>query len=209
MSDQIPMPATVLEHLRTEMIGQEIDGLIIRSLLGFGNTAVTYEVEDTNGIPAGALKLVTCESYGNRAPFREIGRFAQVEDERFLVLPKRTGDWSLELGGKKYEFIWFLSRCVKGQTLRDFLESNIRFSAKTEIHRYVEHLTAALDELQRVGFSHGDLHDRNIMREVVGARGRLPETRYVIIDFSEAHPVEATEEGLKRIPLKQRKNQKI
>ncbi len=104
----------------------------------------------------------------------------------------------MELGGKKYEFIWFLSRCVKGQTLRDFLESNLGFSAKTEIHRYVEHLTAALDELQRVGFSHGDLHDRNIMREVVGAKGRLPETRYVIIDFSEAHPVEATEEGLSK-----------
>ena len=57
-------------------------------------------------------------------------------------------------------------------------------------------MTVALEELQYLGFSHGDLHDRNIMREVIGENSVLPEIRYVLIDFSEAHPIEATQEGL-------------
>lgn len=195
MADQIHIPASVCNHLVTNMIGQEINGLRIKKVFGSGNTAVTYEVEDKNGIPW-ALKLVYRESYGERAPFREIGRFAQARDERFLAFPKDIGEWSIELRGKKYEFIWLKSRCVRGQSLQNFLESNTEFLVETEVLRYIEDLTAALEELQRLGFCHGDLHDRNIMREVIGENGTLPEVRYVVIDFSEAHPLEETHEGL-------------
>jgi len=72
----------------------------------------------------------------------------------------------------------------------------MQFSAKTEILRYMENIEVALEELMRLGFSHGDLHDRNIMREVIGEGGSLPEIKYVIIDFSEAHPIEQTQQGL-------------
>ncbi len=197
MTNQIPMPPSACRHLKNNMIGQEINGLRIKEVLGSGTTAVTYKVEDKYGIPW-ALKLVTCESYGDRAPFREIARFSQAEDERYLVFPKEVGDWSLPLRGKTYEFIWFKSRAVKGQTLKDFLASNTQFPAKAEILKYMENLTVALEELQHLGFSHGDLHDRNIMREVIGEGGLLPEICYVIIDFSEAHPIEATQEGLSK-----------
>jgi serine/threonine protein kinase len=197
MTDQIPMPTSVRRHLEFNMIDQEVNGFTIKKVLGTGNTAVTYEVEDQYSFPW-ALKLVTHESYGDRAPFREIGRFARAKDERFLVFPKEVGDWSLKLRRKTYDFIWFKSRCVEGQTLKAFLGSNTQFSAGTEILRYIENLTAALEELQRLEFSHGDLHDRNIMREEIGKDGPLPEIRYVIIDFSEAHPIDDPQEGLSK-----------
>lgn len=195
MVDQLKMPDSTRNHLKNNMIGQDICGLIIKKVLGSGNTAVTYEVEDTHGIPW-ALKVVWLESYGDRAPFREIGRFAQAKDERFLAFPKDIGEWTLEFRNKKYKFIWLKSRYVRGLSLRNFLQSNIRFSVKEEITRYMEDITVALEELQRLGFSHGDLHDRNIMREVVGEEGALPDIQYVVIDFSNAHPIEDTREGI-------------
>lgn len=197
MPDQISMLPSVRSHLKFYMIGQEVEGFRIKKVLGDGNTAVTYEVEDKYGIPW-ALKLVTRESYGDRAPFREIARFARAQDERFLVFPKEVGDWYLKLRRKTYDFIWFKSRRVMGQTLKGFLESNTQFSTRTEILRYIENLTVALEELQRLRFSHGDLHDRNIMREEIGKDGALPEIRYVIIDFSEANPIEDPQEGLSK-----------
>lgn len=197
MIKQVDMPSIVRKHLEEEMIGATICGFKIMQVLGAGNTAVTYEVKDEHGFPW-ALKLVTRESYGERAPFREIGRFSEVNDERFLVFPKGIGDWTLDLKGKKYDFIWFKSRCVRGKTLKKFFETEQAFSTKTEILRFIENLTAALEELHRLQFSHGDLHDRNIMREIIGEDGPLPEIRYVIIDFSESHPIEATHEGLSK-----------
>jgi len=195
MSDQITMPNSIRQYLETSMIGQKINSLKIRKILGYGKTAVTFEVEDQFHIPW-ALKLVTRESYGDRAPFREIARFSHAEDERYLVFPKEVGDLSLDIRGETYEFIWFKSRCVRGKNLNDFLKLNLRFSAKSEILRYIENLTIALEELRRLGFAHGDLHDRNIMREVIGKTGSSPEIRYVITDFSEAHPIEEAQEGL-------------
>ena len=195
MADQIVMPDNLRAYLRKEMIGQFIEGMKIRNVLGVGNTAVTFEVDDKDGF-AWALKIVTRESYGDRAPFREISRFSTALDERFLVFPKQVGDWSLNYKGREYDFIWFKSRCVKGQTLKKFLDSSVRFHAKSEIMRFVENITVALEELHRLGFRHGDMHDRNIMRESVGEGGRLPEIRYVIIDFSEAYPTDAVGEGL-------------
>lgn len=197
MPDQIEMPARVRKYLMDNFSEIEIDEFKIIKVLGSGNTAVTYEVEDQNGLPW-ALKVVKRESYGDRAPFREIGRFARAKDKRFLVFPEDVGDHSLKLGSKTYDFIWFKSRCVEGQTLKSYFESKTQFSAKTEILRYIENITAALDELQRLKFCHGDLHDRNIMREVIGEEGLLPEIRYVIIDFSEAHPIDDPREGLSK-----------
>ena len=197
MDEQIPMPLPVRQYLESKMIGKNISEWTIKDVLGSGNTAITYEVEDKYGIKS-ALKLVTRESYGERAPFREIGRFSRVEDERFLVFPKEVGDWSLEYRHKKTDFIWFRSRCVKGVTLKKFLESNTQFITSIEISRYIEDITVALEELQRLEFMHGDLHDRNIMREEIGTSGPLPEIRYVIIDFSEAHSIDATQEGLSK-----------
>ena len=197
MADQKQMPLHLLRYLTTKMPPNAITGFTIKRILGDGNTAVTYEVYDQNGIPW-ALKLVYRESYGDRAPFREIGRFAEATDERFFAFPKETGDWPLKLRSRNYEFIWFKSRCVRGQSLREFLASNTNFDAKVEVLRYIENMTVALEELQVLGFSHGDLHDRNIMREVVGENSVLPEIRYVLIDFSEAHSVEDTQEGLSK-----------
>jgi len=195
MAKQIEMPPELKSHLENKMIGTEINGMRIKQLRGSGNTAATYEVEDEFGIPW-ALKLVTRDSYGDKAPLREIVRFANTVDNRFLVFPIAIGDWPLKLKNTTYKFIWFKSRCVKGETLEDFIESGVQFSAKHEIERYMTNLTAALEELRRLGYSHGDLHNRNIMREVIGEDGPLPEIRYVIIDFSEAHPIDATQEGL-------------
>jgi hypothetical protein len=195
MADQIKMPKALRQHLLKEMIGKEIEGFTITDVLGCGNTAVTYKVLDKNEIPW-ALKLVTRESYGNRAPFREVARFSETDDERFLVFPKEIGDSSLKLKGKSYDFVWFKSRPVKGISLEKFLVSETQFNSSTEILRFVENLAVALDELERIGFRHGDLHDRNIMQETIGKKGKKPEIRYVIIDFSEAHPVENPQEGL-------------
>jgi hypothetical protein len=71
-----------------------------------------------------------------------------------------------------------------------------QFTARTEVRLFVENLTVALSELKQLGFAHGDLHSRNIMREVIGEGGPVPGVQYVVIDFSEAHPVENTQEGL-------------
>ena len=197
MADQKQMPVPLHKYLTTQISPDAIPGFTIQNILGDGTTAVTYEVHDKSGIPW-ALKLVYKESYGDRAPFREVGRFAKARDERFLAFPKETGDWFLKLRNRKYEFIWFKSRCVRGQSLKKFLASNTNFDANIEVLRYIENMTVALEELQFLGFSHGDLHDRNIMREVVGENSALPEIQYVLIDFSEAYPVEETQEGLSK-----------
>lgn len=196
MTAQIGMPERLRNHL-ARMVGQEIDGFRVKEIIGSGNTAVTYGAVDRDYMPW-ALKVVTRDSYGARAPFREIARFAQTKDERFLVFPKRVGDWRLRLDTTLYEFVWFASRRVDGHTLQHFLRSDTQFSAKTEILRYMENLAVALEELERLGFHHGDLHDRNIMREVVGEGGTSPEVRYVVIDFSEAHPIAAPQEGISK-----------
>jgi len=195
MNGQIQMPTSILNYLKTSMFGENISGFTIKNVLGNGNTAVTYEVNDKDGFPW-ALKIVYKKSYGDRAPFREIGRFAKARDQRFLAFPKETGDWSLKLRNRSYEFIWFKSRCVRGKSLEEFLSANTNFNANIEVLRYIEHMTVALEELQYLGFSHGDLHDRNIMREVIGENSVLPEIQYVLIDFSETHPIEATQEGI-------------
>ena len=197
MPEQKQMPKRLLQHLKSRMAPEDIPGFTIQRILGDGNTAVTYEVVDRNGLPW-ALKLVFKDSYGNRAPFREIGRFAKARDERFSAFPKETGDWDLQLGNRNYEFVWFKSRCVRGQSLEAFLASNTDFDATVEVTRYVQNVTVALEELHFLGFSHGDLHGRNIMREVVGEQGIFPEIRYVLIDFSEAHAVEEAQEGLSK-----------
>lgn len=197
MPEQIDMPLHVRSHLETKMVRQKICGFRVKELLGVGNTAVTYEVEDGTGA-LWALKLVTRESYGDHAPLREVARFAQVRDDRFLVFPKKIGDWSIKLKGRKFEFIWFLSRCVRGQTLKKYLESGVQFNARTEVQKCVLHVAVALEELARMGFAHGDMHGRNVMREVIGEDGALPEVRYVIIDFSEAHAVSEAQGGLQK-----------
>jgi hypothetical protein len=195
MADQIDMPTHVRRHLETAMEGETIAHFTIGKSLGAGNTAITYQVEDEYGV-VWALKLVTIESYGDRAPLREVARFARVEDERFLVFPKEIGDWTLELKKERFEFIWFKSRSVNGQTLRKFLESDIQFNAMSEALRCTEHLAVAIEELGRLGYAHGDMHDRNVMREVIGEKGQLPDVRYVIIDFSEAHSTIDSQGGL-------------
>lgn len=197
MTKQFSMPAFVRDHLEKQMIGELIADFRVEEFKGAGNTAVTYKAKDQDGF-SWALKLVMPESYGGRAPFREIARFSEVSDERFLVFPKGIGDWTLKLKHKEYAFIWFKSRFVDGDTLRQFLASNNEYSIEAEIRRYIEHITAALEELEHLGFRHGDLHDGNIMREVVGKKGSLPEVRYVVIDFSEAHPIDSAGEGLSK-----------
>ena len=105
MAEQAQMPESICEHLEHQMIGKKIAGFAVRDVLGAGNTAVTYEVADKYGIPW-ALKVVLRESYGDRAPFREVGRFAQTRDERYLVFPKEVGDWRLTLHAGPVDFIW-------------------------------------------------------------------------------------------------------
>jgi len=195
VAQQVTMSKAVRDHLERNIIGQKIGDLTIQRVLGIGETAVTYEVEDRYGA-AWALKLVMRKSYGNRAPFSEIARFSQARDDRFLVFPKEVLEWTLKLGRTRKPFICFKSRKVTGETLEDFLQSKTDFSLHIEILRFMENISAGLDELQRLGFSHGDLHARNIMREVIGQDGPLPEIRYVVIDFSEAYPVDQAHDGL-------------
>jgi tRNA A-37 threonylcarbamoyl transferase component Bud32 len=197
MTEQIPMPRAAREYLEREMIGKRVHGLTIKRVLGPGSTAMTYEAEDKYGV-AWALKLVARKSYGKRKPFTEIAKFAHCQDRRFLVFPEETGKWTLRLRRQALNFVWFKSRCIRGKTVRDFLASGAPFDAKNEVQRYVQNIATALEELRRLGFAHGDLHDGNIMRQLVGQDGPLPETRYVVIDFSEAHPVSAAQEGLRK-----------
>lgn len=189
------MPGSLQAHLNTQMAGQKICDFIILKVLGRGNTAITYEVEDRDG-HHWALKIVLTTSYEDKAPFREIGRFSQSEDERYLAFPQDTGEWSYKYRSKVYDFIWFKSNCVRGQSLREFLKSNYIFDLKTEIATYMECMTVALEELQRLGFCHGDLHSGNIMRAVIGENSVRPEIRYIVIDFSEAFPIENVNEGI-------------
>jgi len=123
MAKQLGMPPYLKKHLENEMIGKDIDGFRVEQFVAAGNTAVTYKVTDKEGF-TWALKIVTCKSYGDRTPFREISRFSDATDERFLVFPKGVGDWKLKLRRKDYEFIWFKSEYIDGQTLRDFLSSS-------------------------------------------------------------------------------------
>ena len=51
MADQIPMPPIVKKYLETKMFGQKINDMTVSKTLGVGNTAVTYEVHDENGVP--------------------------------------------------------------------------------------------------------------------------------------------------------------
>ena len=197
MSSQIKMPDVLKSHLKNKMVDAKIGNFTVVSALGDGNTAVTYKVEDRYQRPW-ALKIVLSDSYKGRAPIREIVRFARAEDDRFLILPEEFGNWSLDLESKRFDFIWIKSRMVKGETLEKFLESNRTFSSETEVLRYIECITTGLVELSKCGkgYCHGDLHDRNIMRSVIGEGGALPEIRYVIIDFSEAHQIEEVGEGI-------------
>jgi hypothetical protein len=188
------MPEFLKYHLETQMIGEEINNMKIVELLGSGNTAVTYKVNDKFNMPW-ALKLVTRESYGDKAPVREIVRFANTIDNRFLVFPIEVEDWPLALEGEKFQFYCFKSRCVRGETLKSFLESSAPFSARDEVMRYITNIATALEELTRLGYGHGDLHNRNIMREVTGEQGILPEVKYVVIDFSDAFPLNAAQSG--------------
>lgn len=191
------MPANVRNHLEKKMVGNRIREFCIKDVLGSGNTAVTYEVEDNFGV-TWALKLVTSESYGNSAKIKEVIRFNQIEDERYVVFPKETGEWTLEISEKIYTFYWFKSRCVRGKTFNQFLHSENKFSAKDEISRYIDNIATALELLRKHGFCHGDFHDKNLMREEVGVNGPTPEIRYVIIDFSEAHSNKDPKAGLSK-----------
>lgn len=197
MEEQMKMPEHVKAYLKENMMGKEIRGMMIKEVLGIGNTAVTYKAEDEYGTPW-ALKLVTQESYSPKTPFTEVSRFAKVEDVRFLVFPIEADYTSLNIDGKDYEFVWFKSRCVVGQTLEEFLKSDSNFHARTEVIRFIENMTVALETLHNAGFNHGDLHNRNIMREEIGKEGPLPEVHYVVIDFSEAHLVEEIQQGLSK-----------
>lgn len=194
--DQVPMPESIRHHLVNEMIGQEIraNGSVFQvlSVLGDGNTAVTFKVQDgyTNHW---ALKLVTKESYGERAPMREVERLTGVTDRRFLAFPEEVGDWEYE----GTDFVWFRARCVAGTSLEKFLSSDAAFDAGKEVDLFLACLTTALGELGKVGYSHGDLHWRNIIREEVGRDSPIPVVQYVVIDFSECHKVDAPELALK------------
>lgn len=196
MNDQIYMPEDVRRRLVDEMLGEEIraNGNVFRILrvLGPGNTAVTFEVEDAGGIHW-ALKLVTQESYRERAPMREVGRFARADDKRFLSFPLDVGDWEFE----GVPFVWFKARCVSGMSLEQFLTSDAAFDSREEIDLFLSCLTAALSELSKLGYAHGDLHWRNIIREEIGKGGPRPAVNYVVIDFSESHEVSVPGEALK------------
>jgi hypothetical protein len=94
LPQQLDMPTRVRQYLENELSGNEIAGFRIGRVLGSGNTAVTYEVRDIGGVEW-ALKLVTKESYGDRAPLGEVARFAAAEVVRFLVFPKAIGEWTI------------------------------------------------------------------------------------------------------------------
>lgn len=83
---QIGMPIKVLKYMSVEMIGEKIADYTILSVIGEGNTAITYKVEDEYGA-IWALKLVTLESYGERAPISEVSRFSRINDKRYLAPP--------------------------------------------------------------------------------------------------------------------------
>ncbi|MFB3880288.1 MAG: hypothetical protein ACE149_03445 [Armatimonadota bacterium] len=196
MGDQTAMPHDVREQLVNDMIGKEIraNGSVFRVLrvLPPGSTAVTFEVEDAYGV-RWALKLVTKESYGERAPLREVGRLVRAGDPRFLAFPLEVGDWEF----KGTPFVWFKARCVNGLSLEQFLMSDTAFDAREEIDLFLSCVTAALSELSKLGYAHGDLHGRNIIREEIGKGGPRPAVSYVVIDFSESHEIGAPADALR------------
>ena len=100
------MPNGLRLHLKNKMIGKKIEEYTIFKVLGEGNTAVTYEVKDKYQ-RLWAIKIVTRESYKDRAPIREIVRFAPAEDDRYLILPEDVGDYTLNYRNKniRYKFI--------------------------------------------------------------------------------------------------------
>lgn len=110
--------------------------------------------------------------------------------------PHEIGDWELDEFSQSIEFYWFKSELVEGQTLENFLKSDANFSVREEIGTFIDCITVALSELENIGYSHGDLHDRNIMRREIGKSGALPEIQYIVIDFSETHLTEEAQEGI-------------
>jgi hypothetical protein len=191
MPGQEPMPADVRAHLEQNMVGTKVDNLHVLEVLGGNTTAVTFKAADEYG-REWALKVVTTQSYGDRAPFREVARFAQVDDRRFLAFPEATGDCTIA----GTDFVWFKTRLIRGPTLRGYLASNPDFDAAEEVLLFLGCIVTALTELGRAGFRHGDLHEGNVMREEVGTRGPMPQVQYVVIDFTECYEVSAPEEGL-------------
>jgi len=195
MAEQYQMSSEWNMMLVSKMVGQDIEGFSVKRVLGSGSTAVTYLALDDNG-HEWALKLADADSFGERSPFRDVGRFSSVRDERYLALTKETGLTTLQLDGVDKRFYWFKSRPVEGQSLQDFLAEGNRFSVAGEIECFLRCITSALQILEQLGFAHGDMHSRNIMREVVGEKTVHPEVRYVLIDFSESHELREADGGL-------------
>jgi len=190
MSKQLKMPKDWKQFLMEELVGQHIDKFHVVKVLGAGKTAVTYEVLDEGGRPW-ALKVMDAVAFGEGASIRDVARFRAVEDDRYLVFPQEADRTEIAMADRKRrEFVWFKSKRVNGVSLDGFLGESKRFSISSEVERFLTCLTVGLEALSEAGFCHGDLHSRNIMREVVGQNGVNPEVRFVIIDFSEAYRVE-------------------
>lgn len=188
MTDDRKLHPSVREFLERELPARKIERFHVIRLLGSKDTGITVEVEDKNKAHW-ALKLFPRKSNSTWFPIGEVTRFIGVRDKRFLAFPTRVGSWSLRLGKEKHLFTWIQSPLVKGQNLREYLASGLHFNARMEIQRCLEQLTVAIEELDRIGCSHGNIHERNIMREVIGEDGGLPEVYYRIVDFSRARPI--------------------
>jgi hypothetical protein len=196
VSEPLKIPLQLQHYLEHEMLKREIAQFRILRVMGSGDFAITYHVEDQNGVEW-ALKLVPYDLRENQ-PTGEITQFSKANDHRFLVFPKQNGQCEIELEKKKHPFVWFQSAFVRGQTLKEYLESGLHFNARVELERCIEHLTVALEELEWIGFGHGNMHDRNIMREVVGEEGSLPEIHYKVVDFTEVSRFDESQSILKK-----------
>ena len=86
----------------------------------------------------------------------------------------------------------------KGSHPSQVLEKESCNVTENEVMTFIKNITCGLEELHGLGYCHGDLHDRNIMRRQIGENSVLPEVQYVIIDFSEANPIESPSEGLQK-----------
>lgn len=187
MSNNRKLHASVRERLlRTQP--RKIDRFRVIRLLGSKDTAITFEVADKNNA-RWTLKLLPRQNDSAWLANGEVTRFLGIRDKRFLVFPTRVGSWSLRLGKESHQLTWVQSPLIRGQNLMDYLASGKHFNARVEIQRCLEQLTVAITELDRIGCSHGNIHERNIVREVIGEDGALPEIYYRIIDFSQARPI--------------------
>lgn len=144
------------------LVGSELDGYAIISLLGRGGMGVVYEAVDDLGRPV-ALKVMLPELIRNEEFTERFIRESQASIDHPNIIPiyeaSRDGD-----------ALYIAMKLVQGPDLKSLIQKEGRLlPARTA--RICSQAAAALDAAHEGGLVHRDVKPQNILVEEVGADG--------------------------------------